>query len=412
MQYGLIGEKLSHSFSKEIHEQLAPYTYELCEIARDELRGFLKKRDFKAINVTMPYKKEVIPFLDDISPEAQELQSVNVIVNRNGKLCGYNTDYLGMRDLVMRSGADTVGKKVLILGTGGTARTSALVMKNLGAQEIHLVSREKKNGAITYDEALALHTDAHFIINATPVGMYPNLYNSPINLENFNNLIAVIDAVYNPINTKLVLYAEKMGIHSEGGLYMLVSQAVHAVKIFLDKDIDNKKIDEIYNNILKSKENIVLVGMPCSGKTTVGKILADDLHRELYDLDDEIEARLGCTIAEYFKTHSEKDFRGIEAEISKEISKKNGIVIATGGGVVLREENVEALSANGKIFFIDRDVNSLTPTDSRPLASRAADIENLYKTRYPIYKRVCDFHIDGNLSPHEVAALIREEHLK
>ena len=322
MQYGLIGEKLSHSFSKEIHESLASYTYELCEIARENLADFLKKREFCAINVTMPYKKEVIPFLDAVSSVANELQAVNCIVNKNGKLYGYNTDYFGMRDLILRSRIDISGKKVLILGTGGTSRTSTLVCKDLGATNIIKVSRSEKDGAISYSEAYENHFDADVIINTTPVGMYPNTYNSPINLDKFTNLCAVFDAVYNPICTQLVLSARSKNIHAEGGLYMLVSQAVHAVELFINTKFDEGKTEEIYNKIFKEKENIVLIGMPSSGKTTVGKILADNLGREIIDLDDEIVKFIGCEIAEFFKTHSEKDFRDIETQITKEISKK------------------------------------------------------------------------------------------
>ena len=412
MQYGLIGEKLSHSFSKEIHESLATYTYELCEISRDHLADFLKKREFRAINVTMPYKKEVIPHLDYVDDVANELQAVNVIVNRDGKLYGYNTDYFGMRDLILKSKIDTSNKKILILGTGGTARTSTLVCKDLGATDIIHVSRDEKAGAITYSEAYLLHNDAQIVINATPVGMYPNSYISPLDLNKFSNLLAVFDAVYNPIRTQIVLDAQKRGIYAESGLYMLVSQAVHAIELFLDTRLDANKIDEIYKKILRNKENIVLIGMPSSGKTTVGKILADDLYRELFDLDDEIEKQIGCKIAQYFQSHTEKDFRDIESQITKEISKKNGIVIATGGGCILREENVDALRSNGILYFIDRNLDNLTPTDSRPLATKKEALQKLYEARYDTYIRVSDVKIDGNLTPIAEANLIREEFLK
>ena len=411
MKYGLIGEKLSHSFSKEIHESLASYTYELCEIARENLADFLQKREFCAINVTMPYKKEVIPFLDEVSPVASELWAVNCIVNKNGKLHGYNTDYFGMRDLILRSKIDISGKKVLILGTGGTSRTSTLVCKDLGATDIIRVSRSANEGAILYEEAYEKHFDADIIINTTPVGMYPNSYASPINLDKFTNLCAVFDAVYNPLCTQLVLEARSKNIHSEGGLYMLVSQAVHAVELFIDKKFDEGKTDEIFNKILKEKENIVLIGMPSSGKTTVGKILADNLSREIIDLDDEIVKLIGCEITEFFKTHTEKDFRDIETQVTKEISKKNGIVIATGGGCILRDENVCALSQNGKLYFLDRSLKNLIPTDTRPLANKKSDIENLYNKRYSIYLSVCDYKIDGDLAPNEVANLIEKEFL-
>lgn len=412
MQYGLIGEKLSHSFSKEIHESLADYKYEICEIERENLSSFLTKREFCAVNVTMPYKKEVIPYLDEISDAANELQAVNVIVNKNGKLCGYNTDYFGMRDLILRSGIDISNKKVLILGTGGTSRTSSLVCRNLGTNNIIFVSREKKENAITYDEAYSLHKDADIIINATPVGMYPNSYNSSLDLSKFCNLNAVFDAVYNPIRTQLVIDAQDRGIYAEGGLYMLVSQAVYAIELFLDTKIDKNKTDEIYNKILKEKENIVLIGMPSSGKTTVGKILAENLSLEIYDLDDEIEKHIGCTISEFFKTHAEKDFRDIETQITKEISKKNGIIIATGGGCILRKENVNALRTNGRLYFLDRDVENLTPTDSRPLATKMEAIKKLYEQRYQLYIDASDIKIDGNLNPQDEAELIREEFYK
>ena len=411
MQYGLIGEKLSHSFSKEIHESLASYTYELCEIARENLADFLQKREFCAINVTMPYKKEVIPFLDEVSHVASELMAVNCIVNKNGKLHGYNTDYFGMRDLILRSHIDISGKKVLILGTGGTSRTSTLVCKDLGATDIIRVSRSANEGAILYEEAYEKHFDADIIINTTPVGMYPNSYASPINLDKFTNLCAVFDAVYNPLCTQLVLQARSKNIHAEGGLYMLVSQAVHAVELFIDKKFDERKTDEIFNKILKEKENIILIGMPSSGKTTVGKILADNLSREIIDLDDEIVKLIGCEIAEFFKTHSEKDFRDIETQVTKEISKKNGIVIATGGGCILRDKNVCALSQNGKLYFLDRSLKNLIPTDTRPLANKKSDVENLYNKRYSIYLSVCDYKIDGDLAPNEVANLIEKEFL-
>ena len=412
MQYGLIGEKLSHSFSKEIHEAIADYVYELCEIPRDDLALFLQKREFSAINVTIPYKKEVIPYLDCISNAANELQAVNCIVNCDGKLCGYNTDYFGMRDTILRSGIDVSCKKVLILGTGGTSRTSALVCKNLGAKEILFVSRSKKDGAITYSEAYSCHSDAEIIINSTPVGMYPNVYDSPLDLKGFSNLKAVFDAVYNPIRTKLVLDAKEKNIFAEGGLYMLVSQAVHAIELFTKTEIKESKIDDVYNRILKQKENIVLIGMPSSGKTTVGALLADSLRRELIDLDDEIEKRIGCTIAEFFKSHTEKDFRDVETEIAQEISKKNGKIIATGGGCILRKENVDALKSNGRLYFLDRDLESLTPTDSRPLATKKGAIKKLYIERYHTYISVSDVRIDANLTPNEEAEIIREEFFK
>lgn len=409
MKYGLIGEKLSHSFSKEIHEQLAPYSYELCEIPRSELPSFLLKRDFCAINVTIPYKKEVIPFLDSISDAAKELDSVNAIVNRNGKLYGYNTDYIGLKEEILRTKYDLSGKKVLVLGTGGASRTAFLVAKHLGANEVIFVSREPKENAITYPNAYKNHSDADVIINGTPIGMYPNSNQAPLDISKFPSLSAVFDAVYNPIRTKIVLDAQKRGLVAEGGLYMLVSQAVSAIELFIDTKIPPQKTEEVYQSIYDSKQNIVLIGMPSSGKTTIGSILAEKMSRVIVDLDDEIVAKLGCSIAEFFKSHTEKEFRDIETEVTIEISKRNGIVIATGGGCILREENVNALRSNGRLYFLDRSLDNLIPTDSRPLASKKSDIEALYKARYDIYKSASDVKIDGNLSPTEEANQILEE---
>lgn len=412
MRYGLIGEKLGHSFSKEIHESLESYKYDLCEIPKDELPSFLQKREFCAINVTIPYKAEVIPYLDWVDEKAKKLCSVNTVVNRNGKLYGYNTDYLGMRDMIERSGISLTGKKVLVLGTGATSRTSALVASDLGARETVLVSRTQKNGAITYEEAEASHTDANVIINATPVGMYPNGYASPISLEGFSSLEAVFDAVYNPLRTKLVLDAKSRGIYAEGGLYMLISQAAHAIGLFTGKDITNIQIEEIYRKVFNSKENIVLIGMPSSGKTTVGKIIADALGRKLFDLDDEIERRIGCTISEFFEKHSEKEFRDIESQITKEISARHGAVIATGGGCILRNENVDALRSCGRLYFLDRSLKYLIPTQSRPLARRPGDLENLFKIRHHLYMRASDVRVDGDKDAQNVAKYIKEDFCK
>lgn len=409
MKYGLIGQKLSHSFSKEIHGLLASYQYELCEIEPQNLPIFLEKKDFCAINVTIPYKNEVILFLDVVSDKAIALGSVNTIVNKNGVLYGYNTDYLGMKEMILRSGVSLEGKKVLVLGTGATSRTSSLVAKDLGAKDILLVSRCEKENCITYEQAISMYNDASIIINATPVGTYPNSYCAPIGIQNFEHLEAVFDAVYNPLRTSLVLDALEKKCYGEAGLYMLVSQAVHAVELFTGEKISQDKAEEVYKKISKQKENIVLIGMPSCGKTTVGTILAEHLGRDFIDLDEEIEKYIGCTIAEFFETHTEKDFRAVETKITKEISKKNGIIIATGGGCVMKNENVRALRSNGRLYFLDRDLKKLIPTHSRPLARRPGDIENLYRLRYGIYKLVCDVHIDGNGDPNAVANLIGEE---
>ena len=409
MKYGVIGEKLGHSFSKEIHAHLADYEYKICEIPREDLKEFFLKREFCAINVTIPYKKEVIPHLDVVSDIAKELDSVNTIVNKNGVLYGYNTDYYGLKMLILRNGVDAKDKKVLVLGTGGTSRTAALVAKHLGAREIYLVSRQAKDGAIDYAEAERVHSDADVIINATPCGMYPNNYASPLDLDKFPKASAVIDAIFNPLKSELVLDAKERGLVGDGGLFMLVAQAVYAVEFFLDTKIPKEKIESVFNKIYKSKENVVLIGMPCSGKSTVGKIIAKTYGREFFDLDAEIEKRIGTSISDYFAKHGERAFRDVETEVLKDVAKKTGVVISTGGGAILKEENVRALRANGRLYFLDRPLEHLFPTDDRPLSRSKSDLSALFEARYPLYISAGDVRIDGGGTPNDVAEIIRKD---
>ena len=288
-RYGCIGKRLTHSFSREIHERLADYKYDLIELCEEELAPFLEKRDFEAINVTIPYKQAVIPYLDSVSDVARRIGAVNTVVNQDGRLCGYNTDYYGMRALIERLGLVLEGKKVLVLGTGGTSRTACAVASDLGASEIITVSRRKTEEHVSYEEASTLHPDARIIINTTPSGMYPDCESAPIDISAFDGLEGVIDAVYNPLCTNLVLDARERGVKAEGGLYMLVGQAVKASEIFLGNSYPKETVDDIFSKIKREKENIVLIGMPASGKSTVGKILAERLNRELIDTDELLE---------------------------------------------------------------------------------------------------------------------------
>ncbi|MBR1535228.1 MAG: shikimate dehydrogenase [Ruminococcus sp.] len=403
MDYGLIGERLPHSFSKEIHEKIADYKYSLKELKPDEVQSFILSKNFKAINVTIPYKQTVIPFLDEIAPEAQAIGAVNTVVNRGGVLYGYNTDFGGMRALIERTEVDLKYKKALILGTGGTSRTAKAVCERLGAKEILRVSRSGKEGSITYEDAYASHSDADVIINTTPCGMYPNIFDCPIDLDRFPHLSGVIDAVYNPLNTALVLKARALGLNAAGGLYMLTAQAVLAAEHFMDKELDAVKLtNEIYDDIYFSKRNIVLSGMPGSGKSTVGKIVADQLGREFIDTDALIVERAG-EITKIFAEHGEAYFRNLETEVIKELAPLNGKVISLGGGAVLRNENVEVLRHNGEIFFIDRALESLIPTDDRPLADDKAKITALYDARIDRYMATADYIIDGDCDPDDVA---------
>ena len=396
MKYGLIGEKLGHSFSKEIHEMVGYYKYEIHEVAKSDIDSFMKQHDFLGINVTIPYKETVIPYLDEISAQAASIKAVNTIVNINGKLIGHNTDYFGMLALIKRNKLDVNNKKVLILGTGGTSKTAYAVLSDLGARQILKASIIDEPGTITYEEANTIHNDVDIIINTTPVGMYPKNDGQIIDLDNFKNVIGVIDVVYNPLRTNLVLQAKTKNLIAEGGLYMLVGQAVYAAGIFLNKEIDLNIIDEIYEKIKNDKENIVLIGMPSSGKSTIGKILSEQLNKKLIDTDELIVNKLNMSIAEYMKTHSEKEFRDIETECVKEAAKMSNVVVATGGGAILRTENVNALKQNGKLYFLKRNLELLTPTESRPFSSDMEALKKRYTERLPIYESVCDVVIDNN----------------
>lgn len=386
MEYGCIGERLSHSFSKIIHARLADYDYELKELSQNELGRFMRAADFKAINVTIPYKQAVIPYLYEISDTARKIGAVNTVVNKNGRLYGYNTDYEGMRALLIRQKADFSGKRVLILGSGGTSKTALAVAESLNAKEIYRVSRSGNDGAVTYDYAISELSDAEAIINTTPCGMYPNIGKSAIDISTFPNLKFVIDAVYNPLCSDLVIKARNNGINAVGGLYMLVAQAAFAYKKFTDSSISHEKIDEIYRKIITDKKNIVLIGMPGCGKTTVGKALADDTEKTFIDTDDEIRKKTGMTIPEIFEKYGEKEFRKIESEIIKEVSVLQASVIATGGGAVLNPENTALLKENGFVVFLDRPLEALVTTDDRPLSSNRELLTKRYKERYGIYK--------------------------
>ena len=403
MDYGLIGERLPHSFSKEIHEKIADYDYSLKELKPDEIENFILSKNFKAINVTIPYKQAVIPYLDSISSEAEAIGAVNTVVNRDGALYGYNTDFGGMRALIERVGVELKYKKALILGTGGTSRTAVAVCERLGAKEIYRVSRGGREGSLTYEQAYSEHCDADVIINTTPAGMYPDVFGCAVELDRFTKLSGVIDAVYNPLRTTLVLAAQERSIAAGGGLYMLVAQAVLAAERFMDQKLDTVKLtNSIYDEIYFDKRNIVLTGMPGSGKSTVGRLIAERLGREFIDTDSLIVERHG-EITGIFAEHGERYFRDIESEVIRELAPTTGKVIATGGGAILRAENVSALRRNGELFFIDRSPEFLIPTDDRPLADEKAKIERLYKERIDKYMDTADYIIDGDCEPDDVA---------
>ena len=403
MEYGCIGEHLPHSFSKEIHEEIGGYAYELRELRPEKVGPFLQKGDFKAINVTIPYKQTVIPYLSGIDETAAAIGAVNTVVNRGGKLYGYNTDFYGMTALIKEEGMEIAGKKVLVLGTGGTSKTACAVAKSLGAKQIVRVSRTARPDAVTYEEAYARHADAQVIVNTTPVGMFPHAGASPIELRCFEQPEAVLDAVYNPLNTVLVLNALKSGVKARTGLYMLVAQAVRAYEIFMDVAAEPGLTDRIYRKILRSKQNIVLIGMPGSGKSTVGKLLARRLCRPFTDTDALIVERAGKEISDIFAGEGEAYFRKLETQAIASFADTGGAVIATGGGAVLKEENLELLRRNSVLFFLDRDPALLVPTGDRPLASTKTAVYNRYHERYPVYLQAADEVIVNNGTPEAAA---------
>ena len=416
MQYGLIGNPLKHSFSKEIHKKLADYEYELCELSDSSFDDFMRKKNFKAINVTIPYKQKVIPYLDFIDDNAKNINAVNTIVNDNGKLKGYNTDILGVLNTFSHFEIDVKNKSVLILGTGATSNTVYHAVASTKLHKIYKAYREnsKIKGEILYSDISKLYDEINIIINTTSNGMYPHEDDELlINLSKFKNLEAVMDVVYNPLRTRFLQEAEKLNIKAVSGLYMLVSQAHFASKLFLEKQ-NNSTIkpfeqastkDDLcvsaYNECLTEKQNIVLIGMPTCGKSTIAKMISKKYAYEYIDTDDLIEQKINCKIANFINQNGEEKFRDIETDVIKDIRTKNHAVIATGGGAILRDANITNLKYNGKIYFINRSLNNLIPTPDRPLTSDTQALTRKYNERLPIYKKACDIEIDGDIEISE-----------
>ena len=411
MKYGVIGEHLKHSFSPEIHSQIGDYDYIIKEIEPQNLEAFIKEKDFLGINVTIPYKETVIPMLDYVDPAALSIGAVNTVVNRDGKLYGYNTDYSGMKALVNRIGLKIQGKKVLVIGTGGTSKTAKRVLGDMGAKEIIFVSHKEVEGAFSYEEVYAYHTDCEIIFNTSPVGMYPKNDGIPIDPDAFERLEGVLDVIYNPIRTNLVQRAHALGKAAEGGLYMLGAQAVYASEHFFGEKIDDSVFERVYSAVLRGKNNISLIGMPCSGKTTVGKLLAEKTGKEFIDTDEEIVKEIGMSIPLYFAKYGEREFRLVESLVIERVSAQNNKIIATGGGAVLNPDNVRRLKQNGKVYFLDRHLDLLMPTSDRPLSSNRADLEKRYNERYHIYKSSCDVSVDGNPSAYDVMEEIYKDYI-
>lgn len=401
MQCGLLGRKLGHSYSPQIHGQLASYDYSLFEKEPEELEGFLKNGNFVGLNVTIPYKKDVIPFLDQLSPVARRLGAVNTIVRRgDGSLVGHNTDYFGFRYLVQQSGLDVRGKKVLVLGSGGASNTAVAALQELGARVV-IISRSGENN---YGN-LHLHADASVIVNTTPVGMYPNTGVSPIDLGCFPRLEGVLDVVYNPARTQILLDAENRGLVAMNGLWMLVAQAKESAEWFSGETIPDSRIVQIHAALQAQMENIILVGMPGCGKTTIGRLLARETGKQFVDADEALEARVGRKITDIIPTDGEAAFRCLETETLAELGKQSGFVIATGGGCVTQERNYPLLHQNGTILWLTRALDKL-PTEGRPL-SQTGKLQQMLATRQPMYRRFADAVIENDGTVEETLAQIR-----
>ena len=389
---GLLGRHLSHSYSPQIHAMLGDYSYELFEIEPAELESFLKKGNWDGINVTVPYKKDVIPYLDELTPIAQRLGAVNTVVRQNGKLIGHNTDYFGFLTMVRKSGLEVTGKKALVLGSGGASNTAVAVLEELGANVI-VVSRS----GVNHYENLHMHQDASILVNTTPIGMFPHTGYSPVDLDVLPNLEGVLDVIYNPARTALLLDAEKRNLITMNGLLMLVAQAKEAAQWFSGTSISDEVIPSIVTSLRRQMENIILIGMPGCGKSTLGQLLAEKLEKEFIDADIVTAQIAGMTIPEIFNRFGEDAFRGHETAALCSLGMQSGKILATGGGCVTKEQNYPHLHQNGTIFWIQRDLANLA-TEGRPLSAQHS-LEEIYQDRKSLYASFADWevHNDGSL---------------
>lgn len=401
--YGLLGEHLPHSFSPQIHNALGNNDYSLFEVQHEKLENFMTRHIFSGINVTIPYKKAVIPYLDVLSPEAEKIGAVNTITVRDGKLYGDNTDYFGFVYMLEKSGISVQDKRTLVLGGGGASATVQTVLRDFGAKEVIVVDLNTENN---YDN-IYLHFDSEIIVNTTPVGMYPNNLKSLVNLDDFKKLCGVLDVVYNPLKTKLILEAEERNIPCASGLSMLVAQAKKSHEIFFDTKLDTSVCKKIEKNLQMEMCNIVLVGMAGCGKSTVGAALSKILNKEIVDTDEMVESAENMPIPEIFAEKGEEYFRRCENTAIKLAGKEKSQIIATGGGAVTRPENYKPLKQNGIIVFINRNAD-LLPSNGRPL-SQMHGVKALYEKRMPLYRSFADIEIDGNGTVDEVAERIAKE---
>ena len=403
MEFALLGEKLGHSFSPQIHRALVGCDYQLLPTPPEAVADLFRRRDFRGLNVTIPYKQTVMPLCDEIDPRAAAIGAVNTVVNRDGRLTGYNTDIDGLIYLARRTGVDMAGKKVVILGSGGTGRTARAAAGELGAAEIVTVSR---GGEDNY-ETLSRHADAQVLLNTTPVGMYPNCGVSPVSLDAFPHLEGVLDVVYNPLRTALLLEARERGLPCSCGLPMLVAQAWRAEELFTGSAIPAETVEAVLAGLTAQLENVVLIGMPGCGKSTVGRALARRQGRAFLDLDRLIEERAGKSIPAIFAQEGEEAFRTLESWAVREAGARTGCVISTGGGVVTRAENCAPLRQNGVIIHLTRPLDRL-PTAGRPV-SQSTDLQTLWERRRGLYAAFADRTVDNGGPLEETLDAIEKE---
>lgn len=405
MEYGLIGEKLGHSYSQMIHARLADYRYELKEVAPERLDAFIEARNFRGLNVTIPYKQAVMKHCAELSPEAMEVGSVNTLIVRpDGSLFGHNTDIDGFIYMLRRGEIDPAGAKTVILGSGGTSLTARAALTRLGAREIVTVSRK---GPVDYAALYAEHADAEILVNATPVGMYPKNGASPVELDRLPGVRGVADVIYNPEKTALILAAQAKGIPAVSGLSMLVAQAREAAELFAGHAIPAGRVEDIVSEIGAQTLNLILVGMPGCGKSTLGQAVAAALQREFVDCDAEIVRRAGKSIPEIFAQDGEGAFRALESGVLADVCRGHGLVISTGGGAVLRAENRDAMRQNGRVCLIRRAL-ALLPRDGRPLSASEDAVARLWEARRAAYESAADFPVENDGTVEAAAEKIRE----
>ncbi len=406
MKVGLIGNPLSHSYSKVIHETLGEYSYHLFPLPEDDFKNWMELKDFDGINVTIPYKQSVIPYLDEIDTKAKEVGAINTVVNQNGRLKGYNTDVTGFSWLLDFHAIQIKGKRVAILGNGGATKAVLAVLKERQALSIVIVSRRDGMESIKYDDFYKEHKNIQVIINATPVGMSPNIEESLLNLDVFSEVESVIDLIYNPLRTHLILSAQDRGLKVAGGLAMVVAQAKEGIEIFTGKKLEEKKVIMMIHQLIQEKENLVFIGMPGAGKTTISKEVAKKMKKEWISIDEEIVRQKGKSIEEIFKEEHELGFRKIEEEIVLNLKDKEGIVIDCGGGLVKQERVMNVLRHRGKIIWIQRDIACLPIDHTRPLSKSRERLYQLYEERKEKYNKFSDLEIENQGSIEEVVETI------